>query len=500
MFANGGAVWTHVRYAHPRFDAAAQQADVEVNAGPRAKRVRSSYSLQQKLRCVRRYTELEAAGHPTPAKQVTIEIFGAVNYQRRKGYVTKWLRQVENFRRAIKECKAGRKRLPGGGRKVRFPQEEDELYVRLLVRRQAYGYPCDHFWLQHEFRNILNESKPEGYDTCKFSWGWAVNFCVRYRLSTQASNNIKAHDQVDRAPEIRRFHRYWLETVQKSEPQTDEKYGRFPPSHIFHVDQVPLCYASPHTRTLNPIGAPSCRIAGPNTAGLEKRQGTLQMWMCADKENQVVKSSLIFRGSRGEKSRLPKPAEKAVYAQLKWLRVHFQSKAWADEIFCEEDILNVAKDLQQNGIEGQVVMGMDNHKCQCTGRMRELYTQLGMVPLFTPPDCTDCVSPVDHHCGRFVQEHMAKKYRAALEERRALWMASENDEEDIADPESTSAMMRRIEMAKWADDALELLFTQERHRVHQAFFNTGFLLAKDGSEDARMRLQGWSGSEPYRFR
>jgi hypothetical protein len=447
-----------------------------------------------------RYKELEVSGHPYPAKQASIEFFGEANYRKRKSYLSSWLSDVDKFYRAVKVGKR-RRRLPGGGRKVQFPAEENELYVRLLVRRQAHGFPCDHFWLQSEFKRILEESKPRGWRRCKYSWGWAIGFCVRYRLSVQAKNNIKAKDQVDREEEIRKFHKYWLEVVQKSEPRTDGKYGRFKASRIFHVDQVPLTFASPHTRTLNPIGAPSCRVAGPNTAGLEKRQGTLQMYICADKDKQVVRCAIIFRGTSGVRSKLPWPEERAAYAKLKHLTVYFQEKAWANEKFCEEDILRVAADLGKAGVHDQVVLGMDNHASQRTPAMLELYSDLGIFPLFTPSDCTDCVSPVDHHCGRFVQAHMAACYKKDLEARREIWMAMAGDNEnDVADPNGSSAMMRRICMAQWADEALEKLLTQNKHTIHQAFFNTGFLLALDGSEDALMRLQGWDSSKPYVFR
>jgi hypothetical protein len=93
-------------------------------------------------------------------------------------------------------------RRGGATRKPDFPDCEDELYVRFLFRRLALGYPCNHFWLISEFKKILVEASPPEYKGKKYSKGWVVRFCVRYRITTQAKNNIKEVDQVDRAKAI----------------------------------------------------------------------------------------------------------------------------------------------------------------------------------------------------------------------------------------------------------------------------------------------------------
>ena len=166
-----------------------------------------------------------------------------------------------------------------------------------------------------EMDRILREAMPPKFDpssTIPMSTGWAVRFCHRYRITTQAKNNVKAHDQVDRRKAIRRFHWFLNETVQKSEPQADAKYGRFGPRNMFHVDQVPLPFASACRTTLNPRGAVSCRIAGVNTSGLEKRQATLQLWICASGDHQVIKPTLIFRGParKGPGTKVPWPGRR----------------------------------------------------------------------------------------------------------------------------------------------------------------------------------------------
>ena len=114
------------------------------------------------------------------------------------------------------------------------------------------------------------------------------------------------------------------------------------------------------------------RIAGMNTSGLEKRQATLQLWICDEPGNQVIKPTIIFRGGRGPRSTLPKRDEKVSYALLSNIRVAFQENAWADETFRADEIVHVAADLQVAGVFGEVMIGMDNHGSQRTPLMMDL--------------------------------------------------------------------------------------------------------------------------------
>lgn len=496
MFIKSSGLATHIKSAHVDFYANHFADDSPIRANQR-----SSFTNDQKARVLDRYVEL--LNDPVcrfPYKECTKWAFGAV-WEKRKGYLNRWLRACGEVRqRVLGKGLAGKKaRRNGQRRKVQFPSCEDELYIRFLFRRTALGYPVNHYWLMTEFRKILDEAGPSGYNGQKFTVGWTVQFCRRYSITTQAKNNIKAQDQVDRMKAIQNFHRYLILSLQHSEPQTDLKYGRFAPARMFHVDQVPLPFASAHGTTLNPKGAKSCRIAGVRTSGLEKRQATLQLWICAEEGSQVIKPSLIFRGSRGKRSKLPWPAEKVVYERLDKIRVAFQPNAWADEQFCEEEIMHVASDLHVAGVIGEVMIGMDNHVSQRTPKMLSLYSDLGMVPVFTAANCTDCISPVDHHIGRYIQSHMGNSYRTAVEQSPDIWIA-QSDDVEIEDTNCTSAMARRMLMAQWLSDAWVELTTNHSNMINTAFVKTGFKLAKDGSEDHLIEIQGWSDPKTYSYR
>ena len=142
---------------------------------------------------------------------------------------------------------------------------------------------------------------------------------------------------------------------------------------------------------------------------------------------------------------------------------------------------------------------MDNHSAQRTQDMFELYHKLGMVPLFTAANCTDCISPVDHHIGRHIQKYMARCYQEELQSRPEIWIASSEDQ-DLEDANWSSAMERRILMAQWLSKAWDDLTQNHSHMITKAFVDTGFLIAKDGSEDHLIDFQGWKSDIPYRFR
>ena len=501
-FKNAGALETHIKARHPDIRQNREPAQVK-------KATREKFTLEQKIRALEIFYDCASDDSVLFPYQDTAKKFFGVAWQAHRSYIGKWLKQADKFSDAVADlramkCRTDERARIGRVRKADFPEEEDELYRCFIERRLVHGYPVNYYWLRRKFAVILENSQPPGWASAKCSWGWAVRFCVRYKLSTQRSNNTKSTDLKSRIGAVKDFHRF-LHLVLQPSPGANPrhpKYGRFGPAHFFHVDQVPLPFACGRKTTLHPKNMGTVRIAAPSTAGLEKRQATLQLWICALAGRQVIKPTIIFRGQRG--GLLPKPAEKDVFDALPSIRVAFQRNAWADEEFCATDILNVAADLADAEIEGEVLIAMDRHAAQKTQAMKRLYKQLGMVPLFTPPNCTDCVSPVDHHVGRFIEAHMARSYQDELESNPHIWIAggAEPDDDggfDLEDSNSNSAMHRRMLMAKWLSDAWSDLIT--RHSLLQnAFVETGLLLALDGSEDRQISLQGWNQPESYSFR
>jgi hypothetical protein len=94
---------------------------------------------------------------------------------------------------------------------------------------------------------------------------------------------------------------------------------------------------------------------------------------------------------------------------------------------------------------------------------------------------------------------MGRSYRAAVMSNPEIWIAS-NDSEDLDDAQSSSAKARRMLMAEWLSAAMTDLTTNHTNMIDSAFIKTGFKIAKDGSEDHLIEIQGWSASERYTYR
>jgi len=124
------------------------------------------------------------------------------------------------------------------------------------------------------------------------------------------------------------------------------------------------------------------------------------------------------------------------------------------------------------------LLGMDNHGAQQTLKFRAALASSNTIPAYTPPECTDCVAPPDHHVGARVKELIGVFYRAELEDFRQKWM-----EDGLSSPEC------RMKMVTWAAGAWQIV-KAEADFLRSAFLSTGFLVAKDGSEMSLIKIKG----------
>ncbi len=124
----------------------------------------------------------------------------------------------------------------------------------------------------------------------------------------------------------------------------------------------------------------------------------------------------------------------------------------------------------------EVLLGLDNHGAQQTEKFRAAMERANNKPAYTPPDCTDTVSPCDHYVGARLKHLMAVFYK-------------DDFASNVAAFELLSASDRRMKMATWAAAAWALL-RQEAEFIRSAFVSTGFLIAKDGSESHLIQVPG----------
>ena len=374
----------------------------------------------------------------------------------------KWEQQSDDIAIMVAIGQGNRKRL--NYTPARFPDEEERLYVMFFNRRFYQGYRVDNHWLRWNMRALLRESKPPGWSAAKLSNGWLQGFCKRYSISDQAKTNTKSSNVHDRIPYMQKFHQFLLYDLQWSAPQRCPKYGRFPGHLMFHCDQIPIPFSNGRGRSLNMQGFP-CRLKGPYS-GAEKRMATLHLTIRAEGE-QIVTPILIFRGTGKRISAL----ERSQYPTN--IRIFWQPKAWVDESVMED--ITTAFELETAELRdryGEVLLGMDNHGPHRTRHMLDRYWRSHIVPLFTPYGCTDCVSPCDKNVGQHIKESMGVLYEDCLERYHDHW------------EEGVSAPARRILIAQWLSAVWKQIQAESADTlIRSAFVKSGFLLAKDGSEN-----------------
>lgn len=242
---------------------------------------------------------------------------------------------------------------------------------------------------------------------------------------------------------------------------------------MFHMDQVPLPFSPGSKRTLHMKGE-QCVIREPGGSGATKRFCTLQVTICAQADQQCVKMEIIFRGG-GERL---SDEELATYAALKNVTVRFQQKAWSDTGVT----LDYMEDFRAQTLQrGEVLLGMDNHGAQRVPAVLKFMELMSIIPAYTPANCTDCTSPVDRHVGQAIKLKIAKRYHECYDKNRLAWELPKKHG-------GLSDSTKRQLVAGWASEAWAEMCENNQDCITAAFVKTGFLLAKDGSENGKVEL------------
>jgi hypothetical protein len=313
--------------------------------------------------------------------------------------------------------------------------------------------------------------------------GWLRGFLKRWRISQQCRTNKKCTPIAERQTWIQAFHVAWIYGIQWAGLARCPKYGRFPADCIFHMDQVPIQFSGSNKRTYSSIGDRSgCRLGDPSGSDAGKRFATLQLTIRAEGD-QVCNLEIYFKSLKATEE--VDQVELDHYASIPNCRIRFQKKAWADEGVILDYLQDFREDTQHLG---EVLLGMDRHGSQKTPLVREFMEYMDIFPLYTPPECTDVISPCDHHIGRHLQRLIADKYEKAYDENQHDW-----------DNGGIETFDKRMLFATWASEAWTDLCTNNKHLIKNAFVETGFLLARDGSENHLIKLQNWNSEHPYEF-
>ena len=166
-----------------------------------------------------------------------------------------------------------------------------------------------------------------------------------------------------------------------------------------------------------------------------------------------------------------------VYVLFVCMRTSTRGKpnAWADEFVMLEWLDQFELDTAPLLLP-EKLLGMDNHGAQQTHKFRAEMQLANTVPAYTPPECTDCVSPCDHHVGLDLQNMVGQFFNLDFEANKEIWRTG-----------ALTASLRRQKIAQWAAAAWTIL-REETARLKSCFVSTGFLIALDGSENYLIQI------------
>ena len=120
---------------------------------------------------------------------------------------------------------------------------------------------------------------------------------------------------------------------------------------------------------------------------------------------QVVRIALILRGT----GRGIKQPELDFYSQLRhFLVVYFQPKAWADG----HVMMRWAEQFEEDTagcVQGEKILILDRHGPQMLAEFKAKMAMDDTFLAYTPPDCTDCVSPVDKNFSGNIKKIIGKR-------------------------------------------------------------------------------------------
>lgn len=297
----------------------------------------------------------------------------------------------------------------------RYAVEECLLYGKFLWRR-ALGRRATRKWASTTMRKLLL-NKGVSLRPTNYGVDWAAQFYRRWEITNQCRTNKKCKPVSERLDPIVNFLKYLHYGVQRSEPQRCPKYGRFPSACIFHMDQIPFEFCGGKQKTYNPKGCKEgCRLGDPANSD-DKRFCSVQLTLCGGGPGSQVVSIEVYFASDSDGDRIS-PDELAFYTTLANVKVRWQKSAWADESIIVDYVVDFRK---QTAHLPEVLLGMDRHGSQKTPLVSDLMNYLKIFPVYTPPECTDCCSPCDHHVGANLKSRVHAFYDAAYEVNQDFW-------------------------------------------------------------------------------
>ena len=244
---------------------------------------RHSYSASFKLQVV---NQAEEHGNRAAARDFDVN----------KSMVQKWKQQKESL------SLVKRSKLSFCGRKAMWPQLEEQLEEWILQQRKE-SRSVSTVSIRLKAKSLADEMKISGFQGGP---SWCFWFMKHHNLSVCTRTTISQVLPEDAQEKLNNFHSYCVKKIKEFIIQ---------PRHITNMDEVPLTFDIPFTRTVDKIKTNSINI---RTTGHEKTSVTVVLACQAD--GQKLPSLVIFKRKTIPKEKFPSN-----------IIIKANSKGWMDE-------------------------------------------------------------------------------------------------------------------------------------------------------------------------
>ena len=140
------------------------------------KQTRQRPTISKKCEVLGELLRLEKQGVPL-AQTVVCAMFPGIG----KKNISMWRQNRFKLFAALSQGIGSRRTIRNSTR-VRFPSEEEKLYMNFVYRRQILGLKTTDIWLKLEMASLLSLYIPGDWYKFKCSNGWVIGFKKRYRV------------------------------------------------------------------------------------------------------------------------------------------------------------------------------------------------------------------------------------------------------------------------------------------------------------------------------
>eukprot|EP00918_Siedleckia_nematoides_P055720 GHVU01121604.1.p1 GENE.GHVU01121604.1~~GHVU01121604.1.p1 ORF type:complete len:624 (-),score=76.37 GHVU01121604.1:235-2106(-) len=353
----------------------------------------------------------------------------------------------------------------------KFPECEQVTHDKFIAARNG-GTRVTRLWFSTTMKMAVAAAHGMGVaETFRGSRGWLLRFCRRFNVVWRRRTNAKSKTAEERFPAIQR----WLARLRRrlTRGAAEAEWGRWPLDSRWNVDQVPISVDTGGSQSYDSAGAKVVAVRSRKNANRDAaRFCTCQLLVRLD--GHAAFMTVLFRGT-GVRVTL---AERRAYNPD--VRVHFQKKAYYDNIECRRWVCD---DLPAHlaGQPSPRLLFLDNLSGHATDEFDEGLKELQVKRHFFVGGCTDICQPIDAGVGCFVQR--------AFQRARDTWLMDESNSTMWF--AGVGASMLRILTTQWLAAALAELRAKPE-LVAACARRTGCAM-RPGDPGDGVKLQGLPG-------